>query len=220
MPAANVSSYEFTQLEGSAMVGNTPAELLANARAEAERMREQVYADSLASGHAEGLRRAEDEAASSLRAAAGAMREIADTRAELVERFARQAGELALQIAEQLVAGAFAAEPERVIDVARAALRRLSERHRVTVLVNPDDMELIADATNALKTELGGIEHLEVQADRRIERGGVIARTAYGEIDATIAVQLASARELVLAALDGDSAVPAADAREESARGV
>ena len=52
-----------------------------------------------------------------------------------------------------------------------------------------------------MQAELGGIEHLAVQSDRRVGRGGAIARTDAGEIDAGIAVQLAHARELVATAL-------------------
>jgi flagellar biosynthesis/type III secretory pathway protein FliH len=40
-----------------------------------------------------------------------------------------------------------------------------------------------------------------VQADRRVPRGGVIARTEAGEIDATIRAQLSRAREIVAAEL-------------------
>ena len=48
----------------------------------------------------------------------------------------------------------------------------------MTVLVNPEDLELLSGAVKTLQGELGGIEHLDVQADRRVERGGAIAQTA------------------------------------------
>jgi flagellar assembly protein FliH len=204
MSTQNISSYEFPQLEGTATIGRTPAEVLANARAEAEKLREQVHAEAVAAGYAEGMRRAQEEMAASLAAAAGASKAITGTREELVETLTRQAGDLAVAIAEQVVAGAFAAQREQVIAVTGAALRRLAERHHVTVLVNPEDLEMLAGAVGTLQAELGGIEHLDVQAERRIERGGVMVRTAHGEIDASIAAQIESARELVQAALDGD----------------
>ena len=56
----------------------------------------------------------------------------------------------------------------------RGALRRLVDRHRVTVLVNPADLELVSDAWRRLRAELGGIEQCDVQADRRVGRGGVV----------------------------------------------
>ena len=76
--------------------------------------------------------------------------------------------------------------PERVVDVVRGALRRLVERDRVTILVNPEDLDLVRGASDALMAELGGIEHCDVQAERRVARGGAIVRTVEGEVDATL----------------------------------
>jgi flagellar assembly protein FliH len=73
----------------------------------------------------------------------------------------------------------------------------------VTLVVNPDDLELVSDCAEHLRTELGGIEHLAVQSDRRIARGGAVARTDAGEIDAGLDTQLARAREIAIAALGG-----------------
>lgn len=77
------------------------------------------------------------------------------------------------------------------------------------MLVNPQDLELLTGAVESLKAELGGIEHIDVQADRRVTRGGAIAQTAFGEIDTTVTAQLQAAREIVEAALAGDTSVSA-----------
>ncbi|MEA2144834.1 MAG: flagellar assembly protein FliH, partial [Solirubrobacteraceae bacterium] len=58
-----------------------------------------------------------------------------------------------------------------------------------------------------LTQELGGIEHLDLHADRRVGRGGAVARTDLGEIDATIESQLNTAREIAFAAI-GASVAP------------
>src|SRR3954453_15564056 len=105
--------------------------------------------------------------------------------------------ELCLRIAEQALAGAVAAQPERVVDVVRGALRRVVERDRVTILVNPDDLDLVRSASERLVAELGGIEHCDVQAERRVGRGGAIVRTVEGEVDASLATKLARAREVL-----------------------
>jgi flagellar assembly protein FliH len=206
MASQNVSNYSFQQLESTVEVERTPQEVLARASAEADAIRERARAEGEAAGRAQGIEQARAEAVSVLNGLAEAIRGVDNTRNELVEMLTRQAGEVSLRIAEQMVGGAFAVQPERVVEVTRAALRRLAERHRVTVLVNPEDLELVAGAVQALQSELGGIEHLDVQADRRIERGGAIAQTAYGEIDATISAQMETARELVESALGGDMA--------------
>jgi flagellar assembly protein FliH len=130
---------------------------------------------------------------------------ISELRAQVVAELEQDAVELALRLAEQILAGAVAIQPERVIDVARNALRHLTDRRRVTLVVNPDDLELVGDCVEQLQSELGGIEHLGVQSDRRVARGGAIARTDTGDIDAALDAQLAKAREIVIAALDRES---------------
>jgi flagellar assembly protein FliH len=100
-----------------------------------------------------------------------------------------------------VLGGALDAQPGRVVDVVRGALRRLLDRERVTVLVHPDDLEAVREAVPDLLGQLGGTEHCEVQAERRMVRGGAIVRTAEGEVDATLDTKLARVREVVAEAL-------------------
>jgi flagellar assembly protein FliH len=97
-------------------------------------------------------------------------------------------------------------QPERVVDVVRGALRRLVERGRITLLVHPDDLDIVRDAGDGLVAELGGIEHLDVQAERRVPRGGAIVRTMEGEVDATLTTKLDRAREVLEETLRDDDA--------------
>jgi flagellar assembly protein FliH len=50
---------------------------------------------------------------------------------------------------------------------------------------------------DALVAELGGIEHVEVQAERRVLRGGAIVRTTEGDVDADLSSKLERAREVL-----------------------
>ena len=205
MPSSETLSYAFPQLERLAHVpGGGPEDILSAAWAEAEQVREQARREGEAAGRAEGLAAARAEAVQAVDALGEATRAILAVREELVGVLESQAAELALGLAEQIVGGSVEVEPARVVDVARGALRRLTERHRVVVVVNPVDLELLSDAVATLRQELGGIDHFDVQADRRIGRGGALVRTDYGELDATIAAQLQTAREIVRSALRGE----------------
>jgi flagellar biosynthesis/type III secretory pathway protein FliH len=96
-------------------------------------------------------------------------------------------------------------QPDLVVEAVRGALRGIVERERVTVLVHPEDLEMVGDAMDGLRASLGGIEHCEVQAERRVSRGGAIVRTPDGDVDARVETKLVRAREVVEAALGNAS---------------
>jgi flagellar assembly protein FliH len=117
------------------------------------------------------------------------------------ERLEAHAVDLALYLAERVIGGALAVEPERVVEAVRGALRGIVERERITILVHPEDLELVRGAMDDMRTTLGGIEHCEVQAERRVSRGGAVVRTPDGDVDARVETKLQRAREVVEAAL-------------------
>jgi flagellar assembly protein FliH len=156
-----------------------------------------------AEGYQAGLDAARAELEPALRGLVEALAAAARERTQNADLLEREAVELALLLAEKIVCGAIAVAPERVLDVVQGTLRRVVERERVTVLVNPDDLELVRGAAERLTSALGGIERLEIQGERRVPRGGAVLRTAAGEVDGRIASQLERAREIVEAELGG-----------------
>jgi flagellar assembly protein FliH len=204
--AAPVANYAFQQLDPPPGSAEDIADVLSAVRAEADRIREEARAAGEAEGRAIGIAQAQQAAQPALAALAAAVGAITELRTQLAAEAEQDAVELAIRLAEQILAGAIAVQPERVVDVARNALRHLIDRRHVTLVVNPADLELVSETVETLSSELGGIEHLSVQADRRIGRGGAIARTEAGDIDAALSTQLARAREIAMAALAPESA--------------
>jgi flagellar assembly protein FliH len=200
--AATVAAYTFRQLDAplGGSIGNV-ADVLSAAHAEAEQIRQQAWAAGEAEGRAVGIAAARDEMEPTLQAVGAAVQALDALRDEAIAQLEGDAVNLALQLAEEIVAGAVAVAPERLIDIAALALRRIRDRQHVTLVVNPADLDLMSQSVAALQAQLGGIDHLNVQADRRVGRGGVLARTVDGEIDASIETQLARAREIVQAEL-------------------
>jgi len=171
--------------------------LVAGAEAEAARIREEARL----AGYEEGFSAAREEArtalsptAASLAEALASIRSLEQSAADRVEA---QAVELAVQMAERVIAGTIAVEPERLLDVVRGALRTVVDRERVTILVHPEDLDLMRESISAVTDSLGGIEHVEVQEERRVSRGGAIVRTSYGEVDARLETKLDRARAVV-----------------------
>jgi flagellar biosynthesis/type III secretory pathway protein FliH len=195
-----VHAFSYATLEEPVDLSITEAErrreaedIVARAHAEAEAIRAAAHQAGFEAGRAEALAAAEPAA----EAFATAARELSATVEDLTARTEVAAIDLALRIAEQALGAAVAVDPERVVDVVRGALRRLVERERVLLLVNPDDLDIVRERTAALVGELGGVEHCEVQAERRVARGGAVVRTEEGEVDATLDTKLARAREVL-----------------------
>jgi flagellar assembly protein FliH len=187
-------SFETLEAPADVVVGEPAA-----ARAEAD------VAAERAAAREEGLRAGREDALAALMPAAEALEQAAaDLRAAQVasaERLEAHAVDLSLFLAEKILGGALAVEPERVVEAVRGALRGIVERERITVLVHPADLELVREAMDGLRTALGGIEHCVVEAERRVSRGGAVVRTPDGDVDARVETKLLRAREVVEAAL-------------------
>jgi len=176
--------------------------LVAAAHLEAEAIRAAAREEGFAAGRAEVL--------AGLAPALAALDEAAlEARAQgetAAERLEVEAVELAFALAEKVLAASVAVDSGAVLETVRGALRGLVERERITVLVNPAELDLVRAARDELTASLGGVEHCEIQAERRVGPGGAIVRHADGQVDARVETKLERAREVVEAALrDGPS---------------
>ena len=158
---------------------------------------ESVRQEAFDEGFAAGVAHAQAQLDGPASAMAAAAQQLQALRGDAAASVEPAAVELALRIAEQALGAWLVADRGVVVEVVRGALRRLVERDRVLILVNPDDLEIVRDHASRLVGELGGIEHCEVQAERRVRPGGAIVRTAEGEVDATLDTKLARAREVL-----------------------
>ncbi|HEX4691518.1 MAG TPA: FliH/SctL family protein [Solirubrobacteraceae bacterium] len=170
---------------------------MAAAEAAAAAEREAARGEGFERGRAEALASAAP-ALAALEAAAG---ELRAAREALADRLEAHAVDLALLLAEKVTAAAIAVDPPLVLEAVRGALRGIVERERVTVLVHPDDLEFVRTAMDDLRASLGGIEHCEVQSERRVARGGAVVRTPEGDVDARVETKLMRAREVVVEVL-------------------
>jgi flagellar assembly protein FliH len=190
-----MQAFELPTLEAPAGLSPYAAPAAAAPEIDAQAVVEAARAEGHEAGFQAGINEAQAHMAAGISALQAAAQALVEERERLAAAVEAAAVDLALRIAEQAIGASVAARPEAVVDVVRGALRRLVERDRVTVLVHPDDLDLVRSASEALMGELGGIEHCDVQAERRVARGGAIVRTVEGEVDATLATKLARARE-------------------------
>jgi flagellar assembly protein FliH len=181
------SSFEFPELA----VPRPAEERLAAAEAE----REAELDAARAAGYDEGLAAGRAEVSAAGRALASAAARLDEASAAAAADAEPVAVELALRLAAKVLAGELEARPERVLDVVRGALRRLTDPLPATLLVNPEDAELVRASIADFSVEHGG--ELSVREERRVERGGCVVQTQAGELDAQISAQLERATKVV-----------------------
>jgi flagellar assembly protein FliH len=206
-----VVSYDFEQLEPSEPPPrDAGARLLAQASAEAEQIRELARAEGYEQGRAAGHGDGAAEIAAAAAALGEAVHGIEQLRAEVAETVEADAIELALTLAGKILAGAFQARPELVVEIVQGALRRISDRRRITVLVNPSDLEVVRAAIGELTAQGSGVELCDLQSDERVGAGSAIVRTSEGEVDASVHTQLERAREVARTTLETGERAPSA----------
>jgi flagellar assembly protein FliH len=204
------TSYDFEQLEPSEPPPrDAPARMLAQATVEAERIRELARAEGFQDGRAAGHAQGAAEISSGSSALGEAVQGIEALRTEIVEAVEADAIELALGLAGKILAGAQQARPELVAEVVQGALRRISDRRKITVMVNPADLEVVRAALGELTAQGSGVELCDLQSDERVGLGSAIVRTSEGEVDASVHTQLERAREVVNVSLQSSEGLAA-----------
>jgi len=195
-------SYDFEQLEPSEPPPrDAAARELAAARAEAEQIRAEARAEGFAAGRAEGIEHGRAEAQSAAGALLEAVRGVEEIRVQTADSVERDAIDLALALAGKIVLATLQIRPELVVEVVQGALRRVAGQRRISIVVNPADLETVRASLGDLRGRSAAVEHWDLQPDARVAVGGAVVRTAEGEVDASVATQLERAGEVVLAEL-------------------
>ena len=99
--------------------------------------------------------------------------------------------ELSLDIAKKIVGHEIITDKDIVVHIVRESLEQVADKSRITILVNPDDLENIQTHRRELMDADRNIEELEFTADPRIEPGECIVETRTGSVDGRINSQIA-----------------------------
>lgn len=190
-------------------------EILAQARAERERLFEGVealarregfekgYAEGLVKGRADGAAAAMQERADALKsletAWSDSLAKLDEAHAEALARAGRDVIALAALIVRKVVHRAIETDTTIVVDQLAAALAMVAAPTRVVVSVHPDDLALAREALPRVAANLSNVRQTEVAADSGLARGSCIVRTSEGgTIDASIQTQVDRVIEAML----------------------
>jgi flagellar assembly protein FliH len=181
------------------------ARIAADARAAAEQVRADAarkgyeegfargqndgYADVAQNAEVQARRQFDEEFSDVVELARKVVDRVEAARRELLEQARREMLGFAVELAEKIVSRVAATD----IAAAEANLAKVMELVRpggeIVVKVHPEQLEAIRRCGSQLADTLGARRTIRMEADERVERGGVKVTTADGEIDATLRTQ-------------------------------
>lgn len=162
----------------------------AQAEADAEKRLQELYAEGLRRGLEAG--KADFEKASTQ--AVSALRVAAEHIQQAHEEFLLSLEPQVLKLTEAMVLRILEREarldPQVAANTIRAALRHLSDRERLTIYLNPDDLETLRARGIDPFEGIEGLEGVELAADPSVGPGGCMASTDSVQVDARLDKQL------------------------------
>lgn len=177
-------------LMGCATPEEAAAQILADARAEAEAKVQEAYAEGFARGQEAGhaaFIESVGQAAQVLEQAGAAM---AEARERFLGSLETELLELTKAAAERVLRREVRTDPELIRTTIRAALESLLDREHFTVYVNPKDLEVLREHDADLLGRFDAALGIEVVEDEDIEPGGCRVESEEVHVDARTDVQL------------------------------
>ncbi len=164
--------------------------VLQEAREEAERKVKEAYAEGRQRGIESGRQEFTNAVAGCAEALQQAIADMTQARETFLESLEPQILELTTLIARRVISRELKT-PEAIIqNTVRKAIAVLSDRQRLIVRLNPEDLEQIRAHEVMLLEEFAGIEQLEVETDDSITRGGCEVHSETMEVNARLEVIL------------------------------
>ncbi|MFH1761904.1 MAG: FliH/SctL family protein [bacterium] len=112
--------------------------------------------------------------------------------------------EIALSIAQKILNRECRADSKTVLGVIQKAIRQVIDTDRLIIRVNPDDYSIVEKNKSFWSEVNARIEHLVIQEDDKVGRGGCLIESDSGNIDARVETQFGAVRQVIEQAWEED----------------
>ena len=173
-------------------------EMLTEAESQVEQIRRDAYTEGFESGREAGYQEGRSEVERLIEHLHGIISSAIEKRNEIIDESETQVIGLVLLIAQKVIKVISENQKNVVINNAIQALRKLKSRGDVVIRVNLEDVELTTDHVKDFMRMVENVRSITVLEDTRVDRGGCIIETDFGEIDARIKSQFNEIEEKIL----------------------
>lgn len=177
--------------------GQEAVRLKEEAAAEAERILGDARENAVREGREEGYREGKEEAGRLIDQLHEIINAALDKRGGIIEDAEIRLVELVLLVSRKVV-GVLSNEMKDVVLVnVKKALEKVKGETEITIKVNMRDLDLTTKHKKAFITAVQGLKQVKVVEDTRVDPGGCVIETSFGDVDARIVRQLGVIEERI-----------------------
>ncbi len=180
--------------------------LLAEAKAEAERLKQQAASTGIAEGqqHVAGEAQrlaqsmAQKQVAEAMQSISSLSKELEEATEKWLRQWQHETVPLAIAIAEKLVVRQIDADPEILLNWIRETIRLAQSSTSYRLRIHPQTVQNLRPSLDELIGDLGRTRTIQLLEDANIQLHGVVLETQDGQIDMQLKSQLERLREELL----------------------
>jgi len=168
-----------------------PAEIVAAARAEAERIRREAFESGYAEGRQEGLKQGGAEIQTALSFLKRLASDLAEQEKTALAQLEPELIKLAVAVAKKIIDKEMSVDRDIIKRCVARAIEKIVEREKLVVYVHPTDLPIVLDYKETLIEMFDGIKTIEVVASENgISPGGCMVETDLVRVNGQIEAQL------------------------------
>ena len=179
---------------------------LAHRKAQFQSQLDADYAAKIQAGYEEGLRRGHQETQAQLSQHAADLKDLfRELKAQshgLEESAKSDIIAIAIHAAERMITTQLTLSPEIIRGIVDDAMRRITDKNKVIIRVNPHDSVWLKDHRDWLDHYSQDVHEMIIQEDDKVEQGGCIIETKLGYIDSSIKSKIMSIESALKAAFE------------------
>ena len=181
-------------------------QIVKKAEKKAEEILEKAKEEAFESGFNEGFQKGEEEVKRLIDRLHIILQAAIDKRKEILKNAETQLIDLVLLIARKVVKTISEEERNVVIENIKEALKKVRVEAEITIRVNIKDLEITTKQKENFISMIESLENVRIEEDSRVDPGGCIIETSFGDIDARIQTQLNIIEEKIreIAPLNGE----------------
>jgi type III secretion protein L len=105
---------------------------------------------------------------------------------------------LAIRVAARIIGREMRQHPDTITDIVTQAIQTVRNQTRVTIRVNPDDIEHLSRGREQLLSRIGQSKIIDFQSDSKVQPGGCIIESEAGVVNAQLKTQLEVMEKVLL----------------------